>query len=176
MRVKRIAGLLMLSALWVITGEGHLADGKTLAGRWMIATEPQTSSFTLTHLPENGHYSLVISDGDEGSNSGSFSVDQLQILRAVMLEAEKFALSEEGVSKEPITTRFMDKGERAFIIDVQKVGNQSLLFLTLKTEIGRVTVNAGKINRSIRRKEGFFFDLLAELQSVLPKPLAQPSK
>jgi len=140
--------------------------------------ELQEGSFSLVPLPENPkRYSLSISDEDEHSLSGSFSADQLQILRAIMAEAEKFALTSEATAtKEPVTTRFMDKQEPAFIVDVQKSGNQSLLFLTLKTEIGRMTWEAGRIIRSTRREEGFFFDLLTRLESILPKLPSQPPK
>src|SRR5712692_451797 len=125
----------------------------------------QDTSFSLIQLPENPRqYSLAISDTDERGISGSFSVDQLQILRAIMVEADKFAVTGEAVgTKEPITTRFMDKQEPAFIVDVQKVGNESLLFLTLKTAIGRLTMEAGRVMRNTRREEGFFFNLLSKL-------------
>ena len=104
------------------------------------------------------------------SISGVFSIGQLQILRALMAEAEKFALSEEAVgAKEPTVTRFADKQEQAFLVDVEKLGNQSRLFVTISSEIGRMTADAGRINRSVRREEGFFFDLLSRLQSELPK-------
>src|SRR6185369_5863005 len=54
-------------------------------------------TFSLTRLPENPkQYSLVLSDPDERSISGVFSIGQLQILQALMAEAEKFALSEES--------------------------------------------------------------------------------
>jgi hypothetical protein len=47
-----------------------------------------------------------------------------------MNEAAKFAVTTEGVgAKEPITTRFMDKQEPVFVVDVQKDGAQSLFFL-----------------------------------------------
>lgn len=141
------------------------------------ATGFQDVSFSLTRLSENPRkYSLIISDGDERSISGSFSIDQLQILRAIMVEADKFALTGEAVgTNEPITTRFADKQEHAFTVDVQKSANQSLLYLTVKTEIGRVTWDAGRIIRSTRREEGFFFELLSRLESTLPKlPLQQP--
>ena len=142
------------------------------------ASQSPEVSFTFDRLPENPKlYSLVISDTDEHVVSGTFSVEQLQILRAIMVEAEKFAFTEEAVgTKEPITTRFMDKQEPAFIVDVQKVGNQGQLFLTLQTETGRMTWEAGRVFRSTRRQEGFFFDLLSRLESVLPKLPAQPRK
>ena len=139
--------------------------------------ELQEVSFSLTQMPENpSRYSLAISDSEEHAISGSFSIGQLQILKAVMTEAEKFALSAEAVGgKEPVTTRFMDKQENAFIVDVEKAGNLSRLFLTLKTEIGRMTVDAGKIVRSSKREEGLFFDMLSRLESLLPKA-PQPPK
>jgi len=141
-------------------------------------TQSRDVSFNLTRLAENPRkYSLVISDDDEHTISGAFSVDQLQILKAIMIEAEKFAFTEEAVgTKEPITTRFTDKQEPAFIIDVQKSGNQSQIFLTLTTEIGRLTLEAGRAIRNTRREEGFFFDLLTRLESTLPKTPAPPRK
>jgi hypothetical protein len=141
-------------------------------------SEVQEVSFSLAPQAENPKlYILAVSDDSERSISGSFSVDQLQILRAIMVEAEKFAMTGEAVgAKEPITTRFMDKQEPAFVVDVQKDGNQSLLFLTLKTEIGRMTWGAGRIIRSTRREEGFFFALLSRLESALPKLPSKPPK
>jgi len=139
-------------------------------------TARQSYSFSLTETPENPRkYSLVISDDDEHSISGVFSIEQLQVLRALMTEAEKFGLNEEAVgTTESTTTRFADKQETAFVIDVEKLRTQSGLFLTVKSEVGRMTVNAGKILRSNRREEGFFFDLLSRLESVLPKLPAKP--
>jgi hypothetical protein len=136
------------------------------------------ATFSLSRSPENPKvHSLVISDSEEHTISGNFSLDQLQILRAIMTEAEKFALNGETVgAKDPLTTRFTDKHESAFIVDVEKVGNQSRLFLTLKTEIGRTTILAGRVLRNTRREDGFFFDLLSRLESLLPKLPTQSPK
>ena len=141
---------------------------KSLTAR---ATGFQEVTFNLTRLAEDPkRYSLVISDTNENVISGTFSVDQLQILRAVMTEAEKFAYGPEAVGvKDSITTRFTDKQERSFIVDVEKLGNVSRLFLTLKTETGTMTTESGKANRNSKREEGFFFDLLTRLESMLPK-------
>ena len=156
-----------------------------LIARGSISPEMQGSdrgelpqgTFSLTPATENPkRYNLSISDDNERSISGSFSADQLQILRAIMGEAEKFALSAEGINaKEPVITRFMDKQEPAFIVDVEKSSNRSMLFLTLKTEIGSLTWEAGRIIRSTRREDGFFFDLLTRLEAILPK-LPGPSQ
>jgi hypothetical protein len=154
------------------------AGGRVAEGENAFQPAPQKFSFSLNRLPENGsRFSLVISDGDERTISGNFSVQQLQILRAIMTEAQKFALTAEAAgAKAPITTRFMDRQEPAFRLDVEKLGNQSRLFLTLKSEIGRMTADAGKVDRSTRREEGFFFELVTSLDSVLPKLPAQPSR
>lgn len=166
-----LAGVLASGA-----ANGMCAPPKNHYNEVPVVYQAPEVGFTLTRLPENARrYSLIIYDTDERSISGTFSVEQLQILRAIMVEAEKFAMSGDAVGvKDPITTRFKDKQERAFIVDVQKLGNQSALFLTLKTEIGRMTVEAGKTSRATRREEGFFFDLLSRLESTLPKLPAQP--
>lgn len=176
--------VLMLFLMWLLFAvaaplTAH-ADGYG-DGRGAFAAfqeQDEEASFTLTRLIEDPKkYSLVVTGSNERTVSGSFTVDQLQILRAMMVEAEKFALSGEAVgAKTPITTRFSDKHERAFMVDVEKAANQSQLFLTLKTEQGRLTWNAGKILRSTRREDGFFFKLLTHLESVLPKAPAQSPK
>jgi hypothetical protein len=177
MRKNLIAKLLRSSLIGFLVTVA--ATGMVLASKSPernSGTQSRGASVNLNRLPENPRqYSLIISDDDEHVFSGGFSIEQLQILRAIMVEAEKFAFSEEGVgAKEAITTRFMDKQEPAFIVDIQKVGNQSQFFLTLNTESGRMTWEAGRTIRSSRREDGFFFDLLSRLESVLPKLPAQP--
>ncbi|MEK6288847.1 MAG: hypothetical protein AABO57_24275 [Acidobacteriota bacterium] len=142
------------------------------------AAEMPDFSFTLTRTPEDPkRYSLVLSDDQEHVISGTFSIEQLQILRAMMVEAGKFAFTEEAVgTKQSVTTRFLDKQERAFVVDVEKLGNQSRLYLTISTEAGRMTAEGGRINRSVRRSYGFLFDLSARLESTLPKLPTQPNK
>lgn len=127
-------------------------------------------TFNLTPAAENpGHYNLVISDSDEHVISSTVSSSQLEILKSVLLEAEKFALTDEGISaSQPQTTRFQDKTEAAFVVDVEKFRNQSRLFLTLTTDGSSQTAEAGRINRSTRRESGFIFDLLSRLESMLP--------
>lgn len=177
MHRKLISKLLLIPVAGFLVAGARASEPAASDNRQdSAASRFQDVSFTLTQLPENPkQYSLVLSDSDERGISGVFFVDQLQILKAIMIEAEKFALSGEGVgTKEPITTRFTDKQEPAFIVDVQKAGNQSMLFLTLQTAIGRVTMEAGKILRATLRQDGFFFDLLSRLESVLPKLPPKP--
>ena len=170
MRTRLISKLLVSSLMGVLLVVIPVGAGKRNQQN-NAPIELQGVSITLTRSLENPRlYSLVISDDDEHTISGSFSMEQLQILRAIMSEAEKLALSEDASgSKEPVTTRFADKQERAFVVDVEKLGVQSRLFLTLKTEMGQMTMNAGRVIRSTRREEGFYFELLSRLESILPK-------
>jgi hypothetical protein len=135
-------------------------------------------TFTLTRAPEDpARYSLVISDSDEHVLSSAFSISQLENLKAVLLEAEKFALNEEGVgAKEPLTTRFQDNREPGFIVDVEKARNQSRLFLTLTIDGNSQTAESGRVIRSSRREVGFFFDLLSRLESMFPKQPPRPNR
>lgn len=178
MRKQLIPKLLMSSLIGIALSVVAVGAASTREEQKNSASELQEVTFSLTRAPENPkQYSLVLSDSEEHTISGNFSLDQLQILRAIMTEAEKFALNGEAVgTKDPLTTRFTDKQERAFLVDVEKLGNQSRLFLTLNTEIGRTTMHAGRVLRSTRREDGFFFDLLSRLESVLPKLPAQAPK
>ena len=137
-------------------------------------------TFNLTRAPENpGHYSLVISDSDEHVISSAVSISQLESLKTVLLEAQKFALTEEEIgASQPQTTRFQDQNEAAFLVDVEKFRNQSRLFLTLTADGSSQTAEAGRINRSTRRESGFIFDLLSRLQTMFPKavPKSGPPK
>lgn len=175
---KRSLPLFLMGLFTVAPVTGTTRPSSHHEREYRAAPGSQGITFNLNRLPENARqYSLVISDDEEHVVSGSFSVEQLQILRAIMTEAEKFGRNGEAVgTKDPVTTRFTDKQEKAFIVDVEKLGNQSGLFLTLKTEGGRMTAKAGRIIRSNGREEGFFFDLLSRLESFLPKLPAQTSK
>jgi hypothetical protein len=176
--VTKSLTFLLIVLLLAVCSESPVLARKNGATPVKSQQDPSEVSFVLSRLPEDPRrYSLLISDADEHNMSGTFSVDQLQILRAIMVEAEKFALTADSAGvKEPITTRFLDKNEPAFVCDVQKTGMESAFFLTLTSEIGRMTLSAGKIIRSTRREQGIFFDLLSRLEAILPKLPAQPAK
>lgn len=157
---------------------GQVGGTQNQVGAPLTPAELPDFTFNLTRVPENpAHYSLVISDSDEHVISGNFSLSQLETLKAVLLEAEKFALNEESVgASEPVTTRFQDKNEQGFAVDVEKYRNQSRLFLTLTADASSQTAEAGRVNRSTRREVGFFFDLASRLESMFPKSPPKPSK
>ena len=97
----------LILTLGFITAASAASPAKNTDNHYGPEGEPQEISFSLIQLPENPkQYTLAISDTDERAVSGLFSVDQLQILRAIMIEAEKFAMTAEAVgAKQPITTR-----------------------------------------------------------------------
>jgi hypothetical protein len=99
-----------------------------------------------------------------------FSLAQLEVFKSVLLEAEAFALNNEGVgTKEPVTTRFQDAKEQSLIVDVEKSGNRSRLFITLADDSGSQTAEAGRVIRNTRREVGFFFEFLSRLEALFPK-------
>ena len=115
-----------------------------------------TARFSLDQNNESTtDFALILSEGEEASVSGMFFIDQLYNFRDLLLEAKKFAFTEDAVGKdEPVITRFSNKEERAFTIDVSKRGNQSQFFVTIKTLVGQMTVDAGTVNRSDKKEEG----------------------
>lgn len=165
-------------AMFCTGASGQVAGLENRTGAAFSAGQLPDFTFTLTRVPESPvRYSLVISDSDEHVISSAFSISQLESLTAVLLEAEKFALSEEGIGKnEPVTTRFQDVKEQAFTVDVEKFGNLSRLYLTLTVDASSQTAEAGRINRTTRRESGFFFELVSRLEAMFRKPPAKSIK
>jgi hypothetical protein len=158
--------------IFLCTTTGQVAGAQDQTGASFTPGQLPDFTFNLTRVLEApSRYSLVISDSDEHVISSTFSMSQLETLNAVLLEAEKFALNEEGVgTNEPLTTRFQNKNEQGFTVDVEKFRNMSRLFLTLTTDGTNQTAEAGRVNRSTRREVGFFFDLVSRIESMFPKP------
>lgn len=175
-----ISKLLMLAAFAMLcaAASGQVAGIENQTGATFPAGQLPDFTFTLTRVPEPpGRYSLVISDSDEHVISNAFSISQLEILTAILHEAEKFALSEEGNgTNEPLTTRFQDSKEGGFTVDVEKFRNLSRLYLTLTVDASSQTAEAGRINRTTRRESGFFFELVSRLEAMFPKPPAKSIK
>lgn len=175
-----ISKLLMLAsfAMLCTAASGRVAVIENQTGATFTAGQLPDFTFTLTRESEPPvRYSLVISDSDEHVISYTFSISQLESLRAVLLEAEKFALGEEGTgTNEPLTTRFQDGKEQAFTVDVEKFRNLSRLYLTLTVDASSQTAEAGRINRTTRRESGFFFELVSRLEAMFPKTPAKSPK
>ena len=119
-------------------------------------------------------FDLMISDGDERVISGTFTKAQMEVFRQVLIEARKFALTEEDVGKGTAkTTRIASSSQPALIVDIAKLDDQSQLFITFKSQIGSITIQAGRVQRGIKREYGLYYQLLSRLESLLPQAPAR---
>ena len=184
--VKTAASLCVLSFL---TSADLLNAGMKLTPTALGAIQSRTSVITSSGTQTSVHFALdqslesptdfnlLLSDGEEKVVSGQFFIDQLYTFRDLLMEARKFAFSEEAVGKdEPITTRFSNKEERAFTIDVSKRGIRSQFFITISTDGGHMTVDGGTVSRADKREAGLIFDILKRIQSHIAKSTGQPIK
>lgn len=113
-----------------------------------------------------GRFSLVLSDFDGRFVSDSFGEEQIMILEAIMVEARKFAQTDEAAgTTKPVITRFYDKKEPAFIVDVAKLRDRSQFFITIKSLTGHLTVDAGTIKRGDEKASPFFYTILSRVQA-----------
>ena len=170
------AGLLLASACVGVDPSVHAMAAKATASDPAVQSKRKKratpgANFRLTASTEGpGRFNLYISDGEETVVSGSFSSDQIKNFRDVMEEARSFALTDEAVGKgEPQTTRFFNDEDDALIIDVMKFENQSQVFVTYETEVGRITVEGGTLNRQEKKEAGLFYDLLSKVEQELKK-------
>jgi hypothetical protein len=130
---------------------------------------PEGASFFIEPIEQNPNlFSLLLSDADNRSVAYSFSLNQIEIFEAVMVEAEKFAQTNEdaGTIHAPKITRFVDKKEPFLIVDVEKVGIQSRFYVTLNCLTGKVTVDAGTIKRDGKEHQTLFAKFLSRIQAV----------
>jgi hypothetical protein len=98
----------------------------------------------------------------------------MEVFRQVLIEARKFALTEEEVGKgTPKTTRIASSSQPSLIIDITKLDDQSQLFITYTTDVGHITIKAGRVQRGIRREYGLFYQLLSRVESLLPQAPAR---
>jgi len=134
------------------------------------------ANFRLTVSREDpGRFNLLVSDGEEAVISGSHTVEQVKNFRDVLAEARAFALTEEASGgNEPQTTRFFNDEDDALIIDVMKFENQSQFFITYETEIGRITIEGGTVDRREKKEAGLFYDLLSKVEAELKKQAPAP--
>ncbi|MEN3332131.1 MAG: hypothetical protein V7641_1496 [Blastocatellia bacterium] len=146
-----------------------------VGGQVTVTAQEEGPRFNLARSAAAAdQFDLMISDGDERVISGTFSKAQMEVFRQVLIEARKFALTEEDVGKGTAkTTRIASSSQPALIVDVAKLDDQSQLFITFTSQIGRITIQAGRVQRGIRREYGLFFQLLSRLESLLPQTPAR---
>lgn len=126
------------------------------------------ASFYIQPIVERpGYFSVLLTDPDNRALADSFALSQLEVLEAILVEAKNFAFTEEAVgTNKPSYTRFFDKKEPSFIVDVGKFRDQSQFFLTIKGLTGRITVEVGTIKRSEKESRALLFDILTRVQAA----------
>lgn len=137
---------------------------------------PSGASFYIAPIEQRpNNFSILLSDSDNRTVADSFSLSQIQIFEAVMIEAEKFAKTNEaaGAADAPTVTRFVDKKEPSFIVDVEKAGIQSKFYVTLDCLNGHLTVDAGTIKRDGKDHQTLFSNILSRIQALKPAPQPQ---
>lgn len=129
---------------------------------------PSGASFYIEAIgADRANFSVLLSDENNRTVAGNFMRSQLDLFEALMIEAKKFAETDEaaGAPGHPQTTRFLDKNEKAFIIDVEKVGLESRFYITMKTLQGTLTLYAGSIKRGGKKNAPLFYSMLTRLQT-----------
>jgi hypothetical protein len=137
---------------------------------------PSGTGFYVSPIEQHpNHFSILLSDADNRTVADSFSFSQIQVFEAVMIEAEKFAKTNEaaGTPDAPKVTRFVDKKEPSFIIDVEKAGMQSKFYVTLDCLNGHITVDAGTIMRDGKDYDTLFYNILSRIQALKPMSVPQ---
>ncbi|HJQ26721.1 MAG TPA: hypothetical protein VKA60_22585 [Blastocatellia bacterium] len=128
------------------------------------------------------NYSILVTDANHRSVPGTFIRQQIEILEDLLVAAKTFALNEEEVGpvNKPKVTRFMDKHEKSFIIDVAKGGDKSHFYLTIESLFGRLTVDAGIIKRGVKKPneeepEPLYYKIITRVQEAknAPPPIPQ---
>jgi hypothetical protein len=182
---KRIIALGLLSLLVSITGFGQEKGKpaqKELTEKQLRQFErngkkpPSGPGFFIAPIEASkGLFSLLLSDGNGNSVTGSFTRQQVDVFEAVLEAANAFALTDEKVGSDaPIITRLMEQHEWSLFVDVSKKGTQSKVYVSLITLTGRMTVEAGEITRGSKRDpSALFVKMLSQVQeakAIVPFP------
>lgn len=155
-------------------GNSKASTSRATARKKARSTSGATFRFTGSK-DAPGRFNFLISDGEETVVSGSHTIEQIKNFRDIMAEARAFALTDEASGgNEPQTTRFFNEEDDGLVIDVMKFENQSQFFITYETDIGRITVEGGTLDRREKKEAGLFYDLLSKVETELKKQTPAP--
>jgi hypothetical protein len=135
---------------------------------------PTGTSFYIEVVPGPPiQYSILLTDENNRAVPGSYVRPQIDIFEALLNAAKQFALTEEeaGTASRPKVTRFTDKHETAFLIDVQKTAVESHFFVTMQSLFGTLTIDAGAIKRVVKKgeeeaPEPLFYKIITRVQEA----------
>lgn len=130
---------------------------------------PPGASFYIAPLEGGrGLFSVMLADANGKSVSGTFTLQQVEVFEAVLEASEAFALTNEKVGTgTPIITRLMEQHEWSLFVDVSKVGDESRLYISLITPMGKLTTDAGEISRSSKKQpQALLWKILSQVREA----------
>lgn len=144
---------------------------KELEERAKNAVRPRPAkAFHIGRIENDpNRFSLLLSDENSRIVNALFTMNQLLLVEAVILEAQRFADTEEAVgATKAVITRFYDKAAPELVIDVAKKGQESRFFITLQGFNGKLTIEAGKIKRDRKGEErdGVFYSMIKQIEVI----------
>jgi hypothetical protein len=132
---------------------------------------PSGASFYLAPIPHlQNQYSMLLTDADNRAVAGTFMQSQIVTFQALVIAAREFAETNEGVGTiaKPVTTRFQEKDDPSFAIDVQKTATHSRFFVSMSSLAGRISLDAGAVKRgSKEQNDALFLKILPRVEAVL---------
>ncbi|MEK6287953.1 MAG: hypothetical protein AABO57_19710 [Acidobacteriota bacterium] len=178
---KFITSLIALGLFTVLASGTGFGQERAKTGKKEVTRNehqvPEQSAQRVTRGPsfyiaafegDNRLFSVLLSDGNGKTVSGSFTLQQIDVFEAVLEAAKAFALTDEKVgSGEPIITRLMEQHEWSLFVDVSKKGNQSRFYVSLITLHGKLTAEAGEIIRGSKKEpSALLLKILSQVQNA----------
>lgn len=134
-------------------------------------TPSHGASFYLEAIADaRNQYSLLLTDADHRAVAGTFLLSQLTIFQALLVAAKEFGETNEsaGTTAKPVTTRFRDKNEPSFVIDVEKTATHSRFYVSMSCLAGKITVDAGAIKRGSKDPgDPLLFTILSRVKTAV---------
>lgn len=130
---------------------------------------PTGASFYIAPIEGlNGAFTVLLTDAEGKSLSGTFTRQQVEVFQAVLEASREFALSNEKVgSGTPIITRLMEQHEWSLFVDVSKLGEESRFYVSLVTPTGKLTMEAGEIDRASKKPpSALLLKMLSQIQEA----------
>jgi len=133
-------------------------------------TPPTGPNFYLEAIADApNQYSLLLTDANNRSVAGTFLISQLTIFHALLVAAKEFGETNEtaGTTAKPVTTRFKDKNEPSFVVDVEKTATHSRFYISMTCLAGKITIDAGAIKRGSKDQgKPLFLSILSRINTV----------
>jgi hypothetical protein len=176
----KFVAVILLSLLIPVTSYGQKTKGSVKPPseeelmkmhRKATMVPPSGASFYIAPITETPwQYTVLLADNEGRTISGTFSINQVKLFEALLVEAGKFAETDESVGgARAVITRFQDRKDPAFIVDVAKRGLESRFYVTISI-LGtqKLTIDAGAIKRGPKEKqsEPLFFEIISRVQKA----------